>query len=76
MGAHSVVNCQKLGPRCPVTGCPRRKRMGHVMCARHWFTVPHSVRDRVWAEYKKKPGSPRHQAAVRAAIRAANEAED
>ena len=71
-----MVNCQPLGPCCPVTGCPRRKRIGHVMCARHWYTVPQALRDRVWMEYRKKAGSAAHRAAAKAAIQAANQAEE
>lgn len=54
--------------RCPVPGCLRLRRPGHVMCRHHWYMVPKSVRDQVWREYRAATGSAEHLQAIRIAI--------
>lgn len=54
---------------CPIRGCRRKKRPVDVMCAQHWYTLPSELRDRVWSEYRRHPGSDEHRAAVAEAIR-------
>jgi len=54
---------------CPVNGCRRTRNKDQVMCSRHWYQVPKPIRDRVWAEYRRAPGSEAHRAAVAEAIR-------
>lgn len=64
---------QKVVPRCPVHGCSAHRKRWALMCARHWYTVPKSLRDRVWKEYRSRPGSLPHRRACMDAIQSANQ---
>jgi len=37
------------GGKCPVAGCGKAIPEGHLMCRRHWFSVPHELRVNVSA---------------------------
>jgi hypothetical protein len=58
--------------KCPITGCPIQVAAAHVMCVKHWRLVSAPIRDAVWREYRLKPGSPGHLAAVKLSIESAN----
>lgn len=57
--------------QCPVRGCPAQLREPHVLCSRHWYTVPLPIRKEVWRAWREQPGSVRHRRAVQQAIGAA-----
>jgi len=54
--------------RCPVRGCTIMVPVHRLMCLAHWKDVDRPLREEVYAAYNEQPGSPRHVAAVRAAI--------
>ena len=58
--------------QCPIGNCPKRHGPNDFMCARHWFMVPKTLRDEVWALYRTERGSVRHRRAVLESIRQAN----
>lgn len=49
---------------CHAVGCNERVLPSRLMCPRHWFMVPETVRRRVWQTYRpgqevdKKPSGP------------------
>jgi hypothetical protein len=59
---------------CPADGCKRRVGTAMLMCRTDWFRVPKPLRNAVWAAWREGAGagSPEHQAAISAAIRAVN----
>ena len=65
---------------CHARRCNRVVPEKMLMCKRHWFMVPHGLRDRVWETYRpgqeidKDPSEEWHQAAD-AAIAAVAELE-
>lgn len=40
------------GRMCPIGGCGRTVRPGHLMCAPHWREVPTSLRTQVWGAWR------------------------
>ncbi len=58
---------------CHADGCGAQVPPAMCMCRRHWFMVPKSLRDRVWATYRpgqeidKRPSDEYREAAYRAA---------
>lgn len=54
---------------CHAWGCSVSTSPEMLMCRRHWFMVPKSLRDRVWAAYRsgqcedKRPSDEWHRAA-------------
>lgn len=42
-----------MSHRCHAQGCPLFVPPKMLMCARHWFSVPKPLRDRVWATYRR-----------------------
>jgi hypothetical protein len=56
---------------CPIPGCRNTRQAEHLMCSACWYTVPHPTRSRVWREFKKRPGSQEHRAAIDEALVAA-----
>jgi hypothetical protein len=53
---------------CRKPGCKNGREMGHVFCRDCWFELPKGLRDTVWNEYRKQPGSREHVAAIRACV--------
>ena len=37
---------------CHATGCTKNVPPEMFMCKRHWFSLPKSIRDRIWATYR------------------------
>lgn len=37
--------------KCAAVGCGAKISPQLLMCRKHWFIVPKSIRDRVWANY-------------------------
>lgn len=37
---------------CPVEHCPDPVRHAQLMCRRHWWLVPRTIRDRVWSTWR------------------------
>lgn len=37
---------------CHATDCPQRVPPAMFMCRKHWYTLPRSLRDRIWATYR------------------------
>jgi len=57
---------------CRVPDCAGRPANADgFLCRAHWYTVPKGLRDRVWALFRREPGSRAHRHAVADAIRAA-----
>lgn len=56
---------------CPIPGCDATIPRLHLMCSRHWYTVPGGLRRRVWREYRTATGSEAHLQAIEDATRAA-----
>ncbi len=54
---------------CHAIGCKIEVPPEMLMCRRHWYMVPKSIRDRVWAAYRpgqcddKEPSETWHEAA-------------
>lgn len=38
---------------CPVRGCEKRIVGNHLMCAKHWYRVPRTIRDQVWSALRR-----------------------
>ena len=59
---------------CPGLGCTEQVGPDRLMCPACWFLVPKPVRRAVWIAWNRGAGAggPAHQAAMRAAIAAAN----
>lgn len=59
---------------CPRGGCTRRVAAHLLMCPPDWGALPKPFRQAVWTAWQdgRGAGTPAHQAAVRAAIKAAN----
>jgi hypothetical protein len=38
--------------KCHAVGCTTACQPEHLMCRRHWFMVPKSLRDEVWRTYQ------------------------
>lgn len=57
---------------CPVKGCGKRVPLDQLMDKTHWYMVPKPLRNAVWAAWQdgEGAGSPQHDAAVDAAVRA------
>jgi hypothetical protein len=62
--------------RCPVGGCTRDVPYAKLMCAPDWRLVPKPLQSAVYAAWAngRGAGTPAHQAAIDAAIAAANAA--
>lgn len=56
--------------RCPGPECEREVNVTMLACHGHWYQVPASIRNAVWREYKKAPGSPAHRHAMDLAVKA------
>lgn len=52
---------------CPTPGCGVPIKEGYAYCPHHWFELPKDIRDRIWTEYRRHPGSGQHFAALQAA---------
>ena len=59
--------------KCPTNGCNEKVPTKMLFCRTHWFMVPKTLRDAVWNEFRKQPGSDSHQMACQAAIEAVND---
>jgi hypothetical protein len=55
---------------CPGPECEREVDITMLACPGHWYQVPKAVRNAVWREYKKAPGSPAHRHAMDLAVKA------
>ena len=42
-----------MAHHCHATGCPVTVPPEMLMCRRHWFMVPRTYRERVWATYRR-----------------------
>jgi hypothetical protein len=61
------------GHKCPAVGCALNVPARKLMCPRHWYMVPRTLRDAVWDAYRDAgTGSPAHRAACVDAIGAVN----
>jgi hypothetical protein len=65
---------------CHAVGCEKPVPPKMLMCKRHWYMVPSSLRERVWATYRpgqevRKDPSPEYMEAHKAAVRAVAEQE-
>lgn len=62
MAVEPVRRAARAEHRCPVSGCPILVPRTHLMCARHWYTVPRALRTRVWRAWDggAGAGSPEH----------------
>jgi hypothetical protein len=60
--------------RCPVPGCRKPIDPSRLMCRDHWYLVPKSLRDRIWATWRSGKGARtrEHRDAVLAAVGAAS----
>jgi hypothetical protein len=58
---------------CPVPGCGTRIDSSLLMCSPHWWSVPKSLRNRVWTTVRKGVLDDRYRDAAAAAISAATE---
>jgi hypothetical protein len=56
--------------KCPISGCDRQVPHHRLMCPLHWRCVPKGLADAVYRTWRKAPGGPLHQAAMRGAIQA------
>jgi len=63
---------RSTGYACPRKDCTETRAPDQVLCRRCWFSVPKAIRDTVWREFRKAPGSDAHRQAVVAAIAAAD----
>ena len=57
---------------CPAVRCPARVSLGMLMCRPHWRMVPRPLQNAVYAAWDNGlgAGTPAHEAAMDAAIRA------
>lgn len=57
---------------CSIPGCGNQIDPSRLMCRAHWYVVPKTMRDRVWATWRSGQGafSAEHQDAVRVAVAA------
>lgn len=55
---------------CPGPECATQVDAARLACTGHWYQVPEPVRDAVWREYRKAPGSPAHRHAMDLAVKA------
>lgn len=46
------LKCPTTDPNLCPTGCGRRRRHGHLMCARCWREVPKAVQDNVQRSWR------------------------
>lgn len=55
---------------CAAKGCLARVPSSMLMCHKHWFMVPRTLRDRVWRTYRGDPvpGGGTYEEAREAAI--------
>lgn len=58
----------KQSEPCRVRGCPNKRSKTELVCKAHWFDLPKPIRDQIWAEYKKMPGSTEHLRVCAAAV--------
>jgi hypothetical protein len=58
---------------CPVAGCKRRRKHGHVMCFPCWKLVPGKLQGLIWDLCRRAPASEPHLAAIAEAVRAVEE---
>lgn len=42
---------------CPAKDCKAQKPREMAFCRRHWYRLPHSLRNRVWAGYRGDAGA-------------------
>jgi hypothetical protein len=56
--------------RCAVPGCEVRIDLSRLMCRQHWYQVPKTARDRVWAAWRSGQGvrDPQYWEAVGKAV--------
>lgn len=59
---------------CHWTGCDQEVPPRMWGCRRHWFMLPRSIRDKIWAAYS--PGQEARRDPSPAYLAAANEARD
>lgn len=38
---------------CPIEGCTRKPKPGHLMCGGHWHAVPTHLQKAVYAAYRQ-----------------------
>jgi hypothetical protein len=63
-----------MSHRCPGPGCMQAVSRSKLACPTHWFQVPKTLRDAVYAAYRGPgPGSPEHMDAIAAAIESMQE---
>lgn len=54
LGFDRVVDTvSQLFASCPIEGCQRRPKPGHLMCGGHWHAVPPHLQKAVYAAYRK-----------------------
>lgn len=41
-----------MAHQCHATGCSNKVPPEMFMCKKHWFSLPKSMRDRIWATYR------------------------
>lgn len=65
-----------MAHKCPVPGGTAAVETAQLMCSRHWYTVPKTLRTALWRAWRNGQGmgSEAHVAAMRACIKAANAA--
>lgn len=54
---------------CRVRGCPKKRSKTELVCKDHWFELPKAIRDQIWTEYQKMPGSTEHLRVCAAALK-------
>jgi len=62
------------GHYCRNPDCGNGRRAGDLLCRDCWHRVPRALRLSIWRLIDQAPGSPAHQRACGAAIRAARRA--
>lgn len=53
---------------CPVPHCIKDRDEGQLLCAKHWFRIPHDLQKDVWHLFRIARGTLAHQAAIREVI--------
>ena len=61
---------------CLKDDCPKLVGAEHFACRDHWYSLPKDLRDEIWREYRKEPGSARSIVAIVAAVKFLNGEKD
>jgi hypothetical protein len=73
-GSRRIATTGMVGPAghyCGNPDCGNGRRAGDLLCRACWHRVPRPLRLHIWHLGDRAPGSPAHQRACAAAIRAA-----